>query len=222
DAMAVYTLSGSAGHLFDAKKDGLEDSLVCGFEIAELMGMGERIVIPFLSYAFRRFARMLKGQPAYLLIDEAWTMLGHPVWRDKLREWLKELRKANCAVVMATQSLDDAVRSGLLSVLLESCPTRIYGANPAALTQGPPDEPGPYEMYRTFGLNDAQIEMIRQAIPKKHYLFTTTDGSALIDLQLGKQALKFTGAGSKEALAQIDRLYREHGDSWAQKWLEAA
>src|SRR6185437_6644292 len=94
DAMAVYTLSGSAGHLFDAKKDGLEDSLVCGFEIAELMGMGERIVIPFLSYAFRRFARMLKGQPAYLLIDEAWTMLGHPVWRDKLREWLKELRKA--------------------------------------------------------------------------------------------------------------------------------
>ena len=96
EAMSFYTLNGPLGYMLDAESDGLEDGLRCGFEIAELMGMGERSLIPVLLYLFRRFARSLKGQPAYLLLDEAWTMLGHPVFRDKLREWLKELRKANC------------------------------------------------------------------------------------------------------------------------------
>ena len=49
-------------------------------------------------------------------------MLGHPVFREKIREWLKVLRKANCAVVLATQSLSDAVRSGILDVLLRVLP----------------------------------------------------------------------------------------------------
>ena len=68
------------------------------------MAMGERNLIPALLYLFRRFERSLKGQPAYLLLDEAWVMLGHPVFRAKIREWLKVLRKANCAVVLATQA----------------------------------------------------------------------------------------------------------------------
>ncbi len=126
DAMSFYTLNGTLGHMMDAEHDGLDGGLVCGFEIAELMGMGEKSLIPTLLYLFRRFARSLHGQPAYLLLDEAWTMLGHPVFRAKLLEWLKELRKANVCVVMATQSLSDAVRSGLLDVLLESCQTRFY------------------------------------------------------------------------------------------------
>jgi type IV secretion system protein TrbE len=220
EAMAFYSLGGAMGHMLDAETDGLADGLVCGFEIAELMAMGERSLLPVLLYLFRRFAKSLKGQPSYLLLDEAWTMLGHPVFRDKLREWLKELRKANCSVVMATQSLSDAVRSGLMDVLLESCPFRFFGANPAAMTDGSEDEPGPRQMYEKFGLTEAQIELVRQAIPKRQYLISSPDGSALVDLRLGKKALKFVGAGSKEQLARIDRLYREHGDGWAKLWLE--
>jgi type IV secretion system protein TrbE len=219
--MQFYTLEGTLGHMLDAETDGLADGLVCGFEIAELMGMGERSLIPVLLYLFRRFQRGLKGQPAYMLLDEAWTMLGHPVFRDKLREWLKELRKANCAVVMATQSLSDAIRSGLLDVLLESCPFRFFGANPAAMTDGTEDEPGPRQMYQKFGLTTAQIEMVRQGIPKRHYLIASPDGAALIDLRLGRKALKFVGAGSKDDLARIDRLYAEYCNGWAKVWLEA-
>ena len=60
-------------------------------------------------------------------------MLGHPVFRDKIREWLKVLRKANCAVVLATQSISDAERSGIVDVLKESCPTKICLPNGAAI-----------------------------------------------------------------------------------------
>jgi type IV secretion system protein VirB4 len=44
----------------------------------------------------------MDGRPTLLLLDEAWQMLSHPVFAEKLREWLKTWRKANGAVVMAT------------------------------------------------------------------------------------------------------------------------
>ena len=105
-------------------EDGLTEAPFTVFEIEELMALGERTSIPVLLYLFRRFERSLKGQPAYLLLDEAWVMLGHPVFRAKIREWLKVLRKANCAVVLATQTLSDAARSGILDVLSNSARLR--------------------------------------------------------------------------------------------------
>ena len=131
-ALRYYTLEGTLGRLLDAEEDGLAEARFIVFEIEDLMAMGERNVIPVLLYLFRRFERALKGQPAYLLLDEAWVMLGHPVFRAKIREWLKVLRKANCAVILATQSLSDAARSGILDVLIESCPTKIFLPNEEA------------------------------------------------------------------------------------------
>ena len=109
-ALNTYTIEGSLGHLLDARSDGIETNPFTVFEIEDLMGLGERNLIPVLLYLFRHFERSLTGAPSLLLLDEAWVMLGHPVFREKIREWLKVLRKANCAVVLATQSLSDAVR----------------------------------------------------------------------------------------------------------------
>lgn len=218
DAMTFYSLNGPAGYLFDSEEDSLADAPVCGFEISQLMGMGEKTLLPAFRYIARRFVRMLKGQPGLLQISEAWTMFGHPAMRDKVFEWLKELRKANVCVILDTQSLSDAQRSGILDVILENCQTRFYGANPAAMI-GSEDEPGPRQLYHKFGLIDAQIEMIRQAIPKRHYLYQRGEDAALIDLRLGKKTLAFCGAGSKEDLAHIDTLFERHGDDWPQVWL---
>ena len=76
------------------------------------MNLGDKYALPVLLYLFRRIETSLKGQPAMIVLDEAWMMLGHPVFREKIREWLKVLRKANCMVLMATQSLTDAAHSG--------------------------------------------------------------------------------------------------------------
>ena len=127
-ALRYYTLEGTLGRLLDAEHDGLTDGHFLVFEIEDLMAMGERNLIPVLLYLFRRFERSLHGQPAYLLLDEAWIMLGHPVFRAKIREWLKVMRKANCAVVLATQSLSDAARSGILDVLIEVLPDQDFPA----------------------------------------------------------------------------------------------
>jgi len=184
------------------------------------MAMGERNVIPVLLYLFRRFERSLKGQPAYLLLDEAWVMLGHPVFRAKIREWLKVLRKRNCAVVLATQSLSDAARSGILDVLIESCPTKIFLPNEEAGTGGTPEHPGPRDLYLAMGLNEAQVEIIRTATKKRHYYLVSPEGRRLFELGLGPVALSFAGISSKEQIAHLDGLARRDGARWPYTWLE--
>jgi type IV secretory pathway VirB4 component len=219
-ALRYYTLEGALGRLLDAEQDGLTEASFLVFEIEDLMAMGERNLIPVLLYLFRRFERLLKGQPAYLLLDEAWVMLGHPVFRAKIREWLKVLRKANCAVVLATQSLSDAARSGILDVLIESCPTKIFLPNEEAGTAGTPEHPGPRDLYGAMGLNETQIEIIRTATKKRHYYLVSPEGRRLFDLGLGPIALSFAGISSKEQIAHLDRLAQREGGRWPFAWLE--
>ena len=155
------------------------------------------------------------------LLDEAWVALGNPVWREKLRAWLKLLRSRNCAVVMATQSLSDASRSGLLDVLVESCPTKIYLPNDEALKRGTPETPGPNDLYRAMGLNDNQIEIIRTATPKREYYVVTPEGCRLVDLALGPLALAFAGATSEADAKTVRGLIAAHGDDWVRHFLDA-
>ena len=141
-------------------------------------------------------------------------MLGHPVFRAKIREWLKVLRKANCAVVLATQSISDAERSGIIDVLKESCPTKICLPNGAAR------ELGTREFYDRIGFNERQIEIISNAIPKCEYYVASPDGRRLFDMSLGPVALSFVGASGKEDLKRIRALNSEHGRNWPVRWLE--
>lgn len=220
DAMRQYRVDSAIGKLLDAEEDGLAVGRFMTFEVDELMSMGARNLIPVLLYLFRRFERSLHGQPAYLILDEAWVFFGHSVFRDWIIAWLKGLAKLNCCVVMASQSLSDAHRSGMLDVLMESCPTKIFLPNAEAANTGTDDSPGPVTFYRAFGLNDTQIDLIREATPKRHYYVTQPDGCRLVDLQLGPKALAFAGAGSKPAIARINELEARHGADWPAVWLE--
>ena len=218
-ALRSYTIDGPLGELLDARQDDLAISSFTAFELGELMTRREASVIPPLLYLFRRFEQSLTGAPALLILDEAWLMLGHPVFREKIREWLKTLRKANCAVVMATQSLSDAGRSGLLDVLLESCATRLFLANPEALKRGSGNTPGPYDHYTAFGLNAVQIGTIAAATPKRQVYVTSPQGCRLVNHDIGPIVLALAGASSAEDVARIKSLRNTHHDAWAWKWL---
>lgn len=208
EAMEFYTLRGQAGTLLDAREDNITTSHFNVFETISLMQLQDRTKLPVLLYMFRRFERSLNGiDPSILLLDEAWVPLGNEYWRSKLREWLKLLRSKNCAVVMATQSLSDASRSGILDILVESCPTKIYLPNEEALKTGTSDSPGPNEMYRAMGLNENQISIIFNARRQREYYVVTPEGCRLIDLDIGPLALAFVGATSEKAASQIREEY---------------
>jgi len=213
DALHHYTVDGPMGQLLDAEEDGLTLGRFQCFEIEQLMNMGERNLVPVLTYLFRRIERRLDGSPSLIVLDEAWLMLGHPVFRDKIREWLKVLRKANCAVILATQSISDAERSGIIDVLKESCPTKICLPNGAAR------ETGTREFYERIGFNERQIEIVANAIPKCEYYVTSPDGRRLFDMSLGPVTLSFVGASGKADLARIRALSSTRGQEWPGQWL---
>lgn len=213
EAIRQYTVDGSMGHLLDAEQDGLSLSDFTVFEIEELMSLGEKYALPTLLYLFRRIERQLTGQPAAIILDEAWLMLGHPAFRAKIREWLKVMRKANCLVLMATQSLSDAAQSGILDVIVESTATKIFLPNVYAR-----DEEAA-QLYRRMGLNARQIEILATAIPKRQYYTVSEQGRRLYDLALGPLALAFVGATDKESVAAIRALEAKWGDGWVDVWL---
>jgi len=213
EAIKQYTVDGMMGHLLDAEHDGLELSKFTTFEIEELMNLGEKYALPVLLYLFRRIERSLVGQPAIIILDEAWIMLGHPVFRDKIREWLKSFAKKNCSVLLATQSLTDAANSGILDVIVESTATKIFLPNVYARDEDTS------ALYRRMGLNTRQIEILATAIPKKQYYCVSEAGRRLYDLALGPLALSFVGATDKESIGTIQRLEAKYGDEWTHEWL---
>lgn len=154
----------------------LRRPLVNTLNLADLLPLAS--IWSGLLYLFHRIETALAGQPALLILDEAWIRLGYPVFREKVREWLKVMRKANCAVVLATQNLSDAVRSGIMDVLVESCPTKILLPNLTAR------QDGQRELYTGMGCNARQIEIVATATPKRDYYVMASSGRRLIQLAL--------------------------------------
>lgn len=212
EALHVYTADGAMGHLLDAAEDGLAMSDFTVFEIEELLSLGDKFALPVLLYLFRRIEVSLRGQPAAIILDEAWIMLGHDVFREKIREWLKVLRKSNCLVLMATQSLSDAANSGILDVIVESTATKIFLPNVHA------QDEDAAALYRRMGLNARQIEIIARATPKRHYYYVSEQGRRLYDLALGPLALAFVGHTDRDSVARIKVLMSREGENWPAIW----
>src|SRR5260364_267498 len=91
----VYTLAGGNPILDDTDDRCALDAPYHIFEMEHLMEMGEKYATPVLLYLFHCIERNLDGAPTLLVLDEAWLMLRHPLFQEKIRAWLKTLRKAN-------------------------------------------------------------------------------------------------------------------------------
>ena len=127
---------------------------------------------------------------------------------------MKTLRKKNASVVFATQSLADIEGSAIAPAIIESCPTRLFLANERAL------EPQISQVYRRFGLNDRQIEIIASATPKRDYYCQSALGNRLFDLGLGPLALAFAAASQRSDLNAITAILEGFGpDGFAAAWL---
>ncbi|MCL2010490.1 MAG: hypothetical protein FWG71_08090, partial [Synergistaceae bacterium] len=213
--LSYYQIGGgSGGDFLDGAKNEIQYKSLVTFEIQELMQFGKNIVVPVLLFLFRQIEKRLKGRPSLLIIDEAWLALSTPVFAGKIKEWLKVLRKSNCAVILATQNVADIAESTITSALVESCPTKIFLPNPDARSRTSS------ELYESvFGLNERQIAIITGAVRKSQYYVVSPVGRRLFELGLGPVALSFVGAGSKEDIARIDGLIADHGDEWPYHWL---
>ncbi|TPN86562.1 conjugal transfer protein TrbE [Mesorhizobium sp. CU2] len=213
-ALRPYCIGGPHGRLLDAETEHLGQSCVQAFEIEGLVGTQAAPAV--LSYLFHRIGDRLDGRPTLLIIDEGWLALDDDGFAGQLREWLKTLRKKNASVVFATQSLADIDNSTIAPAIIESCPTRLLLPNERAV------EPQITAIYRRFGLNDRQIEILARATPKRDYYCQSRRGNRLFELGLSEVGLALCAASSKSDQALIGSIMAEHGrDGFLAAWLRA-
>lgn len=210
-ALRPYCVGGPYGRLLDAEAEHLGGSDVQVFEIEGLVGTGAAPAV--LAYLFHRISDRLDGRPTLLIIDEGWLALDDEGFAGQLREWLKTLRKKNTSVIFATQSLSDIDNSAIAPAIIESCPTRLLLPNERAI------EPQITAIYRRFGLNDRQIEILARAVPKRDYYCQSRRGNRLFDLGLTQVGLALCAVSSKSDQTDIERILTEHGrygflDQW--------
>jgi len=151
-----------------------------------------------------------------IIIDEGWLALDDDGFSGQIREWLKTLRKKNASVIFATQSLSDIDGSAIAPAIIESCQTRLLLPNERAI------EPQIAAIYRRFGLNDRQIEILARATPKRDYYCQSRQGNRLFELGLSEVALALCAASSKQDQSLISEVHARSGtDGFLSAWLNA-
>jgi type IV secretion system protein TrbE len=112
-------------------------------------------------------------------IDEAWVFLRNASIQRYIIAALKTWRKHNAAMILSTQSLDELKRSELLDVVIESCATKIFLANPDM------DQ----ELYRRqFHLNETEVNLIAGLIPKQQFLLKTPELAKVANLHVDRRS----------------------------------
>ena len=188
-------LSGPFAGTFDSQgtdiAGGLASSPLTVFETRTLFEARASVTVLSLDYIFAEVARRFDGRPTLVLIDEAWSFLQDEIFVERIRFWLKEGRKMNLAVVLATQSVTDAGRSPIIADLLESCPTRLYLASPTATTEERAAQ------YRKVGLDRTGIATVAGLRPKRELLMVRERMSRVLGFPLGPFGRSLLGRTSQ-------------------------
>lgn len=207
-ALEFYTLSGAMGSLLDAEKDDLDSSHLQVFEMQHLLERNEKFVLPVLEYLFHRINKRLDvSRPTLIIIEEGHRFLKGK-FAQQLEIWLRECRKYNTAVVFVTQGLAEIIDSPYKHILLNSCLTKIFLPNANAGADYNKN------LYYQIGLNDSQIELIRTAIPKLDYYYTSSKCNRLMNFALYWFFLFLMKPTNTDEREHIKELVTTHDKRW--------
>ena len=177
--LAKWTQGGQFGFLFDNAEDTISFSRFQCFDF-QRMSQYPELLEPLLFYILHRANAVIADRQITsvfkaFFIDEAWVFLKNPSIQRYVVEALKTWRKHNAAMVLSTQSLDELKRSDILDVIIESCATKIFLANPDM----------DRDLYRRqFHLNENEVELIANLIPKQQFLIKTPELAKVANLHV--------------------------------------
>ena len=174
-----WTAGGQFGFVFDNSEDTLTFSK---FQCFDFQGLEQypALLEPLLFYVLHRANQVITDRGITdvfkaFFIDEAWTFFRNPRIRTYIVEALKTWRKVNAAMILSTQSLDELRKSSILDVIVETCATKIFLANPDM----------DRELYREqFHLNDREIGLIASLVPKRQFLVKNHEVANVVNLEV--------------------------------------
>jgi type IV secretion system protein VirB4 len=182
-ALAKWTRGGQFGYLFDNPQDTISFSRFQCFDFQQVSRYPE-LLEPLLFYILHRANdvianRDISSRFKAFFIDEAWVFLRNASIQRYVTEALKTWRKHNAAMILSTQSLDELKRSEILDIIVESCATKMFLANPD-MDRG---------LYRgQFHLNDTEVNLISSLIPKQQFLLKTPELAKVANLHVDRRS----------------------------------
>ena len=182
-ALAKWMRGGQFGFLFDNPQDTISFSRFQCFDFQQMSRYPE-LLEPLLFYILHRANEVIANRESSstfkaFFIDEAWVFLRNASIQRYITEALKTWRKHNAAMILSTQSLDELKRSELLDIIVESCATKMFLANPDM------DQ----DLYRRqFHLNDTEVDLISSLIPKQQFLLKTPELAKVANLHVDRRS----------------------------------
>jgi type IV secretion system protein VirB4 len=179
DRLYRWTRAGQYGFLFDNAEDTLSFS---EFQTFNFAGWGDapEVLEPLLFYVLHRASQEIcnpqkLGTFKVFLLDEAWLFIRNETIRNYVVQAQKTWRKHKAAMILATQSIKELQESGMLHIVSESCPTKIFLANPEM----------DHDLYReAFHLNDTELDLIAGLVPPGQMLIRKAQSSKKVHLNV--------------------------------------
>ncbi|MGE3342311.1 MAG: VirB4 family type IV secretion system protein, partial [Vicinamibacterales bacterium] len=170
---------GAYSEYFDNEEDTLDLGAIVCMETGKLLQTPE-VAAPFMDYMFWVIEQTLDGKtPTLIYVEEAWYMLANPTFEEKINDWLRTFRKKRAFVVFATQSPDEFTKLRSWAAFVANVPTRIFlpSINDSVAATA--------DIYRQlFNMNDAQLELLANAIPKRDYLLMKPGLTRLVQAEM--------------------------------------
>lgn len=179
DRLHRWVKGGQYGFLFDNTEDTLSFARFQTFNFGG-WGKATEALEPLLFYVLHRASNQITapselGTFKTFVMDEAWLFFKNETIRGYIVEAEKTWRKHNAAMILATQSIKELRSSGLLEIVAESCPTKIFLANP---------EMDPIVYGEAFHLNDTELDLIADLVPPGEMLIRKAQCSKKVRLNV--------------------------------------
>lgn len=174
-----WVQGGPYAALFDNPEDNLTLSRFQTFDFEGMDKAADQLE-PLLFYILHRANTIIfdpnhAGVFKAFIMDEAWRFFRHPVIKSYIVEALKTWRKKSAAMILATQSAKDLISSDMLPTVVESCPTKLFLANPDM----------DRDAYRNaFHLNETETERVANLIPRQQILMKQPEESKILHLNV--------------------------------------
>jgi type IV secretion/conjugal transfer VirB4 family ATPase len=194
---------GQHGFLFDNAEDTLSFSR---FQTFNFHGWSDAadVLEPLLFYVLHRASNEI-ADPTKLstfktfLLDEAWLFIKNETIRNYVVQAQKTWRKHNAAMILATQSIKELQESGMLQIVSESCPTKIFLANPEM----------DRDVYReAFHLNDTELDLIGGLVPPGQMLIRKAQTSKKVQLNVDSVSHWMATNNARDNLKKTDYFGR--------------
>lgn len=152
---------------------------VTGINLAKIYEH-KTILVPILSYLLNKITKTLDGNPAILVLEDAWQIFDNKILGQKVDSFLKLMAEKNCVVLLTCSDEQKVANSKISKNILSNIASQFYMPNPNIS-----------KSYEAFGLNADEIKVIKDmSNAENKFLFKHSDDAIIFDFSL-KDSVEF-------------------------------